>query len=76
MATGNIAVLTKRSRKPTKLATEERVSGFLVLMPTARNKPDQASPKKTTVTKISRIPESPVTIVTPISIATTIIMIA
>jgi hypothetical protein len=71
---GKRALLIKISGKATKLSIADRVSAFFVFKPKANESPDQASPKKAKVTKMSNSPPTPVAILRPSSIATPIIM--
>ena len=74
MDIGKRALLTKRSGKTKRLPTADTVSAFLVFRPTASKSPDQASPKKARVTKMSKSPPMPVAILRPSSNASPIII--
>jgi hypothetical protein len=57
---GNKAVLRNRSGNVRNPPMANTVSELLVLMPIAKDIPDQASPKNAMMKKMSRIPMTPV----------------
>lgn len=72
--TGNMALLMKTNGKNRTLARAEIVSVFLVAIPTVRKMPERASSKNAEVSSNNSIPGAPDEKLTPIAIATPIVM--